>query len=51
MAGLRTVILLCCIVCDEHNLLCERKKATEDVRFTENLAQKFTCMPHFQNPL
>ena len=40
MAGLRTVILLCCIVCDEaNNLLCESKsnsikKTTEEVRFT-----------------
>jgi len=39
MAGLRTVVLLCCIVCDEeHNLLCKNrintiKKAAEDVRF------------------
>ena len=39
MAGLRTVILLCCIVCDEeHNLLCENKsnsikQAAENVRF------------------
>jgi len=39
MAGLRTVVLLCCIVRDEeHNLFCENKsnpitKAAEDVRF------------------
>jgi hypothetical protein len=52
MTGLRTVILVCCIVCDEaHTLLCEIKsnsikdEAMEDVRFVSKLAQKFT----FQN--